>query len=223
MNNLTAENIPPTLLTLFEWVLQVPYHQLEENAASYFTKRDGDTLYLFFEKSNGKEDWKNNFDFPAKPYREMKDLWFVHRGFLKVFKTIEPYIEAEVNDPTVKHIVIGGYSHGAALALLCHEYCVFHRPDIAKEIYGAGFGCPRVVWGKLNKRLKARFAQFVVIRNCRDLITHLPPWLFGFRHVGKMYKIGCHERYGIIKSHYAENYLKELFLLEYQTKPYRQL
>ena len=72
-----------TLYQLFQRTLCAPYLQLKENAASYFAQREGDALYLFFEKSNGATDWKNNLDFPAKPYRDMEELWFVHRGFLR--------------------------------------------------------------------------------------------------------------------------------------------
>lgn len=201
------------LCDLFNRVINVPYIQLQENAASYYTEREGDTLCIYFECSNGATDWKNNFDFPAKPYREMKDLWFVHRGFLRVFKTVEPYIAPLVADKSVKQIIVAGYSHGAALALLCHEYCVFHRPDIAPFIDGYGFGCPRVVWGFYNKKLKARFERFTVIRNCRDIVTHVPPACFGFRHVGKMKHVGKGKKYGLIKSHRAENYLVELQIL----------
>lgn len=198
------------LYQLFVRTLEGEYIQLQEHAASYRVERCGTTLYLFFEKSNGAVDWLNNLDFPARPYREMKEPWFVHRGFLRVFKAIEPHIAPLVEDRRVQKIIISGYSHGAALALLCHEYCVFHRPDLAGKIEGFGFGCPRVVWIFLNKRLKARLERFTVIRNGRDLVTHLPPLLFGFRHVGKMMRIGKGAGYGAIKAHRPENYLSEL-------------
>lgn len=198
------------LLQLFQRTLNASYIQLAENTASYHTERRGETLYLFFEKSNGATDWKNNFDFPARPYRHMEDVWFVHRGFLRVFKTIEPFLAPLVLDPRVKRIVSSGYSHGAALALLAHEYCMYHRPEIAADIYGYGFGCPRVVWGPLNRRLKRRFEHFTVIKNCRDIVTHLPPRLFWFRHVGNLLHIGVGKGYGFVDSHRAESYLKEL-------------
>ena len=198
------------LLRLYRQTLNVNYIQLEENAASYAVEREGDTLKIFFEKSNGATDWKNNLDFPAKPYREMKDLWFVHRGFLRVFQSIKPHVAEQIADKSVRRIIISGYSHGAALALLCHEYCVYHRPDILPFIEGYGFGCPRVVWGLPGRRLLKRFENFTVVRNCRDIVTHLPPWLFGFRHVGKMLHIGKGRKYGAVGSHMAENYLTEL-------------
>ena len=109
----------------------------------------------------------------------MKHRWFVHRGFLRVWKTIRDEIKEQVINPNIKHIIVAGYSHGAAIAVLRHEYCVFNRPDI--EISGYGFGAPRVVWGWLNKTVKRRFDNFYVIRNCRDIVTHVPPALFGYR------------------------------------------
>ncbi len=199
-----------TLLKLFERTLSAPYIQLEENAASYRAERRGSTLYLFFEKSNGLTDWRNNLDFPARPYRDMDDLWFVHRGFLRVFKAVEPKIAEEVADGRVRKIVLSGYSHGAALALLAHEYCVFRRPDLAAKIRGFGFGCPRVVWGPVPRRVRARFLGFTAVRNCRDLVTHLPPAVMGYRHVGNLLEIGMGRRDGPVASHRAENYLEAL-------------
>ena len=198
------------LYRLFRRTLSAPYFQIKENAASYYVQREGSTLYLLFEKSNGATDWKNNLDFPAKPYHNMDGTWFVHRGFLRVFKTIEPFIAPAVADKNVRRIVISGYSHGAALALLCHEYCVFNRPDIADAVFGFGFGCPRVVWGMLKKSVKKRFENFTVVRCKNDLVTHLPPWFFGYRHLGKLLQIGRGRRLGGVDSHRPEYYLEEL-------------
>lgn len=199
------------LFQLYEKVLYAPYVQLQKNSASYYTYvTNGDTLNIYLECSNGTVDWLNNFDFPAKPYGEMENVWFVHRGFLRVWKTIRDEIKDQINDRNIKHIIIAGYSHGAAIAALCHEYCVFRRPDIENEIVGYGFGAPRVVWGFLKKAIKQRFRNFYVVRNCRDIVTHVPPAIFGFRHVGNMIKIGVGEKYGLIDSHRPENYETEL-------------
>lgn len=188
-----------------------------ENGASYFFERKGDTLYIYFEWSNGKIDWINNFKFAAKsvisvkkPYKNMSDKWRSHRGFLGVWKIIEPHLQAEICDLTVNHIVIGGYSHGAAIAVLCHEYCKYNRPDISDNIEGYGYGCPRVVWGFLRKAVKQRFEGFTVIRNGCDIVTHAPPAIFGYRHIGNMMKIGKGEGYKPFESHYPELYFKEL-------------
>ena len=177
-----------------------------ENAGDYAVRREGDLLKIFFEWSDGGEDWKNNFDFPAKPYKGMENLWFCHRGFLRVWKSIEPYVVDAISDPTVRKIEIAGYSHGAAIALLCYEYCVFHRPDAVVE--GVGFGCPRVFWGIIPEAVKERFSGFKVVRNGNDIVTHVPPALFGFRHISEVVKVG--ESEGLVKDHYPEKYLANL-------------
>lgn len=179
-----------------------------ENGASFATVLQGDTLTLYFECSNGKEDWRNNFAFPAKPYRDMADKWKCHGGFLKVWKSVEPYVSVGINDPAVKKIEIVGYSHGAAVALLCHEYCKYNRPDV--EVKGYGFGCPRVFWGQASEQVMRRFSGFLVVRNGRDIVTHLPPEIFGFRHVGGLLQVGKSE--GVFKDHFPLNYLRNLEL-----------
>lgn len=183
-----------------------------ENDGSYYIHHgcDGRKLEVYFEWSNGKLDWKHNFMFPAKPYRHMKNMWFCHRGFLKVWKAIEPHISADLLDPKVEEIHIVGYSHGGAIAQLCYEYVKFNRPDI--KVTGVGFGAPRVFWGFARKAVKKRFEGFAVIRNGCDLITHLPPMLFGFYHVCDVYEIGEYE--GPIKDHYPERYLDALDEIE---------
>lgn len=179
-----------------------------ENGGDFAFVREGDTLKLYFEWSDGKEDWLSNFDFPAKPYKRMEHIWFCHRGFLKVWKAIEPYIKPEIMNPEIKRIEIAGYSHGAAIALLCYEYCVFNRSDVFTE--GAGFGCPRVFWGFVPKKIKARFGNFKVVRNGKDIVTHVPPALFGFRHISEVVKIGKGDSVGLIKDHYNSEYLEHL-------------
>lgn len=197
------------LLNLYQKILNEKYIQLKEETASYAYKQEGNLLYLFFEWSNGATDWKNNFNFPAKPYRDMPNRWYAHRGFLKVWKVIEDKLAAIIHDKQINEIIIAGYSHGAALALLCHEYCMFNRTDIKNKIRGYGFGCPRVVFGFLRKSVKKRFTGFFVIRNKKDIVTHLPPALLLFRNVGNLITIGSGE-WNCIDAHRPENYIESL-------------
>lgn len=199
-----------TLSELFSWCLKITYLQTGVSA-NYALKREGDTLYLFFEGSAGKNDWKNNLDFPAKAYKRMgKTIWFAHRGFLKVWKEIEPMLAADIADPSFEKIVIAGYSHGGALAMLCHEYVWYHRPDLRGKIESYGFGAPRVFWGVKTAKLKARWNGYTVVRNLNDLVTRLPPVALGYSHAGKLLKIGEKGKYTAIEAHYAENILAEL-------------
>lgn len=198
------------LLQLFQKCVSGKYTRVE-NSGDYYVERNGDSLYIYLEGSNGITDWKNNFNFPAKPYKRMgKTAWLAHRGFLRVWKSIEKYVEPYIKDETVKDITIVGYSHGAAIAVFCHEYAWYHRPDIRGSITGYGFGCPRVFWGFKKKKVKQRWERFTVVRNINDIVTHVPPFLFGFSHVGTMVKIGKRGTYSSIDAHKSENIIAEL-------------
>lgn len=197
---------------LFACCIAVSYSEVG-SSSNYAARRVGHTLYLFFEDSDGEIDWKRNLNFPAKAYKRTGDsTWFAHRGFLRVWKEIEPSLVNEITDKTVEKIVIAGYSHGAAVAVLCHEYVWYHRPDLRNAIEGYGFGCPRVFWGMKTPNLKRRWARFTVIRNVDDLVTHLPPVFLGYSHVGALLEIGEKGKYSAIDAHRAENIQKELLL-----------
>lgn len=198
------------LSTLFSRTLHTTYTHVQ-NSADFATKRVGSTLYVYFAASDGREDWINNLRFPAKAYkRSGNKTWYAHRGFLKVWKTVEDFIAADIADETVKKIVISGYSHGGAIALLCHEYVWYNRPDLIESTEGYGFGCPRVVFGRISKDISSRWENFTVVRNIDDIVTHLPPAAFGFSHVGVMLEIGQRGKYSKIDAHRAESILAEL-------------
>lgn len=196
------------MLERFKKCLSLEEHYTHvDNDASFYVERDGKTLNIYFEWSNGATDWFHNFDFPAKPYRDMENLWFCHRGFLKVWKSIEPYLKDYVENPFITEFNIVGYSHGGAIAQLCHEYIRFNRPYVS--VNGIGFGAPRVVWGFPRKAVRERFKGFVVVRNGKDVITKLPPVIFGFRHVCEIAQIGTGTK-GPIDDHRPENYIESL-------------
>ena len=204
------------LLRLFKKCTNCKYNHVE-NSGDYYTERYGSTLYIYLECSDGLLDWINNFKFAVKsvvsaktPYKNMEKKWRAHGGFLKVWQSIKPYIENDIKDETVRRIVTVGYSHGAALAVLCHEYIWYNRPDIRNSIEGYGFGCPRVFWGVKTKKLRQRWERFTVIRNINDVVTHVPPILFGFSHVGTIIKIGSNGKYSAVDAHRPENIVAEL-------------
>ena len=198
------------LYELFSECLTIPYRRTGVSA-NYALRRDGETLYIFFEKSAGKNDWLRNLDFPAKPYKRMgRTLWLAHRGFLKTWKELEGHIAPAVKDHTVKKVIVTGYSHGAAMAVFCHEYVWFHRPELRESLEGYGFGCPRVFWGIPCGNCTKRWERFTVIRNLNDIVTHVPPAFLGYSHVGTVLEIGKRGVYSGVEAHFEQNILKEL-------------
>lgn len=198
-----------TLYRLFRECLRRNYKHTMEDASWDFVRR-GTTLFLYFQQSNGQKDWLNNLNFHTVAYRDMEPQWQCHAGFLKVWKSVRPHVASLIADPTVRRVITVGYSHGAALAVLCHEYVYWSRPDLRETITGIGFGCPRVLYGDLPLDIAARWERFYVIRNGGDLVTHLPPRVLGYTHVGNLITVGDENRYNAIDAHRPESYLKEL-------------
>lgn len=184
-----------------------------EIGGSYAAKVDNGTLYLFFQWSYGITDWLFNFFFLKKkiePYEEMGQKWVVHSGFSKVWDSIKHNIEDLILDERYKKIVIVGYSHGGAIATLCHEFVWFNRPDLRESLEGYGFGSPRVVGRETPFEIKERWAHFHVIRNIGDIVTHLPPKFTGYMDIGQLIEIGKKGKYSPIGAHRESSYMDEL-------------
>ena len=178
-----------------------------KEGGSYATERNGNTLYIFFEHSNGRADWISNIDFRIKRGAKEKGSFLYHNGFLLVWNSILPYIKNQIFDKSARKIVIVGYSHGGAIAGLCYEYVKNNRKDI-EALEGYGYGAPRFKWGKRDSL--HIWQGHYVIRNKNDIVTYLPPRLFGFVHVGEIINIGERSRYSPIDAHRKESYIKSL-------------
>jgi len=178
----------------------VPWQEVGDDVNFAFVE-EGDILYIYFQGSSSISDWVRNFLFPAKPYKDMGISYRVHRGFLAAWKEVEDIIIKKITETTRKdykdeykwkHIVVVGYSHGGALAAFCHECCWYRRPDLrdGHALEGYGFEAPRIYAGwHVKKALKERWRTFKVIRTNNDIVTHCPPCIFRFCHVGELIKV----------------------------------
>jgi hypothetical protein len=151
---------------------------------------------------------------PSEPYKNMFKKWRVHGGFLAVWKDMQNAIEEIVAEilkkhPEIKKIVIIGYSHGASIAVLATEDMEYLHGE-SYEVSGYGFGTPRVLWGIVPEEVKYRLRNFTSIRNIPDIVTHVPPMIFGFRNAGTLIKVGRKGKYSPFKAHYASAYITEL-------------
>lgn len=176
---------------------------------NYLFIEEGKQLYIYFQGSNSISDWVRNFLFKKRPYKDMKIPYRVHRGFLAAWKEVEDIIIAKITEKKDdeyrwKAITVVGYSHGGALAAFCHECVWFHRPDLREGcLLGYGFEAPKIYGGfKVKKELRERWATFTVVRNKNDIVPTMPPFIFGYCHVGNYLKIGQHNKRQCIKNHY---------------------
>ena len=191
------------------------------DSVNYAFIEENDHLFIYFQGSSQISDWVRNFLFKKKPYKDMKVPYKVHRGFLAAWKEVEDIVIAKITETNEtkterkwKHITVVGYSHGGALAGLCHECVWYWRPDLRESgLVGYGFETPRFYGGwRVKKELKERWAHFYVIRNNNDIVTHCPPSIFRFCHVGNVIKIKGDIKLGpkawyipkCVKSHYPQ-------------------
>lgn len=153
-----------------------------------------DTPTLVFPPTVSKLDWAQNFSFLAVPYKGMDKKWKAHSGFLSKYKSIQ---ENVINlTRNYLDIMIVGFSQGAALATLAHEDLSFNFP--MKKIRTVVFGSPRVVsWNAPKERWK----DLIRVVNGNDIVTHIPPFMLGYSHVGKKFQIGNWNKFPNVKDH----------------------
>lgn len=214
-NTNVARGIAANLRALFEKCTDADYIELNGSVSCAASFSDGH-LELFFESSNGAEDWVNNLNFFSAPYKDMSPEWQAHRGFLNVWSYAKPYVREKLDGLPINSITLVGFSHGAAIALLCHEFVWYNYPRYRESLQSFGFGCPRVLKdGEAIADIRNRWDTFFRVSNLDDFITHLPPESFGFVHVGHLIEIGEKGRYSCyecpdLKAHHPISYRQVL-------------
>lgn len=149
-------------------------------------------LYITFLGSITLKDWLNNFSFWIKPYKRMKKIFFVHAGFIKIYKICQETVHCWVNKiDEYDEIIINGHSLGGAIATLCLEDVEFLREEKIhnKPSYCFASG-PRVFCFINNKTIKKRCMNLFRINFKNDVVSKLPPFWFGYKHVGNLHQIG---------------------------------
>jgi hypothetical protein len=145
----------------------------------------------------------------CNPFKEKaKDKYgnVLHRGFQEGFESAFEIIHKELIDMGIQYVDVRGYSLGAAYGMLFTLYL----PKVGIETEALLYGTPRVFFFP-NKKLKEEAKKRILrIENADDIICHLPPLLFGFRHVGHVYKINISNWCYTIEDHLIKNYINEL-------------
>ena len=177
-----------------------------------FIRRRGDTLTVAFRGSDSKKDWQTNLAFGLQPVPwEVSSGSRVHRGFAEAYRM--PQIRLRIQSlilPGVRRVTVCGHSLGAALAVLCAADVKKNYPTVSVEAYL--FGCPRVGNRAFCREYDRAVSHTLRVENGNDIVTKLPLRIMGYRHVGKVFRIGV-KRWPVIVSvndHRPENYVKEM-------------
>jgi predicted lipase len=195
---------------LFQSCLESDWLTFGNNTQVRFSDLDNN-LIVSFQGSVEKSDWKYNFDFPAIPYKDMKDKWHVHRGFLKAWKLAQDEFIIELNKRLLEKeymsIIVCGYSHGGPLAILASEDIRFRKYKI--ECKCVIFGSPRLVWGRASKEVKERLHCYS-IKNNGDIVTMIPFKFLGYKDDEPFNITLGRNRFPSHFPHYQNEYIKNI-------------
>ena len=181
------------------------------SGVEYAIHRRGSQLTIVFRGTDSAADWRSNFRFARKviPYDNESTRVRVHEGFLTAYKS--PRVRGRILqcwDDSIQKVRVTGHSRGAALAVLCGLDIQYHHPHCCLEVLL--FGCPRVGNAAFAQSYNKRVFTTFNVRCGSDLITHLPPALLGYRHVGVKIHIGPRRPLPSVLDHLPRRYCQYL-------------
>ncbi len=161
------------------------------NDTEYCMNIKNNTMTIVFRGTDSKKEWLSNLAFCKKviPYGNYESDVRVHGGFITAYKNklVRDRIHSLISDKPCR-IIVTGHSRGAALAVLCAVDLQYNFPD--KSISVTTYGCPRVGNAAFAKSYNKRVTDTVRVENGNDIVTKVPPAIFGFRHVGARFGVG---------------------------------
>ena len=146
------------------------------------------TLVVCFNGSDDLQDWQTNFDFLGFAPGKVK----VHPGFAKAYKNLRKpllrrlEIYMNISKIDYKYIKVCGHSAGGAIGAIAATELTKEFTD--KKVSLFTFGSP-VVGNKEYAQLCDRNIVHYRFYNIFDLVTYLPPCLFGYSHSGTGYPL----------------------------------
>ncbi len=158
---------------------------------SYQIRIKKEVMTIAFRGSDSKRDWNFNLDFCKKiiPYGNSCSDIKIHSGFLKAYKSknVRDKIRSFVTE-NIRKIKLTGHSYGAALAIICAIDLQYNFEEKDYEVIV--FGCPRVGNSAFKKSYDKRIFKTLRVENKGDIITKVPLWIMGYRHVGGRLLLG---------------------------------
>lgn len=170
----------------------------------YRVERHKEKTVITFMGSVSWVDWISNFMFWKVPYKDMAEKWYAHAGFLEAWKAVRDEIVALVDKSLP--VEVYGYSRGGGIAILAFEWFRYN----GYSVQGMVFGAPRAVAFRKDSRIAERFLGLISYKNRGDIVTMLPPSLFGYKSVGASIRLGKGIRLPRTYWHLVPQYIEEL-------------
>jgi len=169
-----------------------------------------DTFLITFDASVDAQDWLTDLFFFKKvmPYKGHEDSPVrMHGGYAAGWLTVRDGVHAAFRASKLTKIFVCGYSMGGGLApigALDMQYTFNLGPDQIKCLSGDG---PRVMNKAGMKSYNKRVPNTIRSKIGNDIVTKVPPSLWGFRHVAKQYHVGAKEYWWkmSVKDHMSYN------------------
>ncbi|MCQ2088178.1 MAG: lipase family protein [Bacilli bacterium] len=168
-------------------------------------------VILIFSESNSNQDWKTNFNFPAKLYKNQKGDFLVHGGYVNAWKScndeiMNSFIESCKQLPEYTPLITG-WSFGGAMSQLAAEDFYFRSGKKADVIT---FGSPKILYFKKSqKHFRASCNDIKQYTRINDFVT----WNIPFPFVHFIEKTMLKERFSlkmIFNTAYTHTHYDEL-------------
>tara|TARA_R110002020_G_scaffold407511_3_gene617525 strand:- start:151 stop:873 length:723 start_codon:yes stop_codon:yes gene_type:complete len=196
----------------------------EETSTSCNIYKKGKEIVITFEGTDSIRDLPILFDF-RKDVVQVEgvdvDNIKIHRGFIKAYMSIHNDILSVLKRHKFDSIHCCGHSLGGALA----EISILFLKNIANKVSVHTFASPRVGNYRASKVIYeccVDFKRFVITG---DLVPHLPPFFFGYRHFTDRItldrvssKIIDSYLFNAVNNHKMLNYIKSIMIWTMEEK-----
>lgn len=136
----------------------------------------------------------------------------IHRGFLEAFfcENFQEKLFSKLKNSGAQKIYFTGHSLGGAMAVLAA--LDYRLKEQNSEIWVITFGCPRVGNRAFCRLYERKILEVVHVQNGNDIVTKMPPRLFGYSLPGAVYHIGKRRVIGAFsaKEHRQKAYFERL-------------
>ncbi|KAG2393441.1 hypothetical protein C9374_006972 [Naegleria lovaniensis] len=195
-----------------------------------YVVKNRDTVIVSYRGSKTAIDWANNLNVDSEPAYlgpSSSHAGNVHEGFWDSYSSTKSSMISYLSKlfgPNTR-IIFTGHSQGGAVAMIAALDFAFHHPSMNQNVKLITFGQPRTVKSDFLKTFNnyiKHYTRFVILASESikdwitgrvvitpaqdDIVTTVPPKIFGFQHAGHRIDLTCPVR-GLVKCHDMTFYL----------------